>query len=458
MKLVQKLAAALVLGTCAILVGNGYLRVEREIAVLREDRQRDLRAVGRALAAAAAAVWKSEGSERAVAMLAATSREGDGVRVRWVKESAPPSDGVRVLYVPIEVDGVRSGALELSQSLEPERRRVHTIVIDTVMTTAALLLVSGALSVLLGIWLVGRPVRALAEKARRIGQGDFSGPIALRSRDELHDLATEMNAMCERLLDAHHRAERETAARIAALEQLRHADRLMTVGKLASGIAHELGTPLNVVSARASMIAGGEVTESDARDYANVIHEAAKRMTRIIRQLLEFARQRVSQRTRSDVRAVTRDTLELLRTLAEKRQVALHLASGDDDPMASVDVAQIQQVITNLVVNAVHASASGKRVEISVSRARCTPPADHGGAESDYVRIRVCDEGHGIAADDLPRIFEPFFTTKDVGEGTGLGLSVTYGIVHDHGGFIVTESRVNEGSAFSVYLPRGELP
>jgi two-component system NtrC family sensor kinase len=488
MKLVQKLAAALVFGTFLILAANGYLRVEREVAVLRADRERDLDVMGRALAAATAAVWRSEGRARAMAMVEATNHEGAGAHVRWVTadggadlhvdarlvadlaagqslsriDDSKQGPGARFTYVPVEVDGVRHGALELTESLAPERYRVHTIVVDTVIMTASLVFVSGALSSLLGLWLVGRPVRALAQKAQRIGQGDFSGPIALRSHDELNDLATEMNAMCARLLDAHERAAHEEAARIAALEQLRHADRLMTVGKLASGIAHELGTPLNVVSARASMIAAGDAEGDDARAYAKVIHEAASRMTRIIRQLLEFARRPAAQRAMSDVRAITRDTLELLRALAEKRSVTLTLEaiapddgadSGTQATAASVDASQIQQVVTNLVVNAIQAMPDGGRVSVSVSRARAAPAANHGAADAEYLRIRVEDEGRGISAADLPHVFEPFFTTKDVGEGTGLGLSVTYGIVQEHGGFVEVESRVNEGSIFSVYLP-----
>src|SRR6185312_678361 len=121
---------------------------------------------------------------------------------------------------------------------------------------------------------------------------DFASPLDLPQKDELGHLAGEMNAMCERLVEAHKRIEKETAARIATLEQLRHADRLMTVGKLASGIAHELGTPLNVISARAEMISSGDATPTEARDYGRIIGEASQRMAKVIRQLLAFARRK----------------------------------------------------------------------------------------------------------------------------------------------------------------------
>jgi signal transduction histidine kinase len=293
---------------------------------------------------------------------------------------------------------------------------------------------------------------ALMEKARRVGSGDFGGPLRLRQRDEIARLAAEMNAMCERLVSANERAATEMRARLEMLEQLRHADRLMTVGKLASGIAHELGTPLNVIEARAAMIGNSETTQEESVTYARVIVRAAERMTRIIRQLLAFARPRVAQKSRCDVATVAQRTVELLKPLAEKRKVTLHV-EGLSPAYAEADAGQLEQAITNLVMNATQASDHPGSVELQIDRARAKPPADHGGEESEYVRVCVRDEGHGIPPENLPRVFEPFFTTKDVGEGTGLGLAVTHGIIREHGGWIAVTSEVGCGTAFTIHLP-----
>ena len=267
MKLVHKLTLALAGGTMVILAANGVFRVEREVKVLHTDRARDHDLIGRSLGAAVSAVWRADGRASALSVIDAANTRRDGIRARWVDANTTPGPRIpqaalsaiaagetvttiakgedgeegRVTYVPVEAEGARQGALELSESLATEGRRVRGIIVDTVVATITLAVVSGALSVLLGMWLVGRPVRALAEKARRIGRGDFGGKVELRQKDELAELAEEMNAMCDRLLEARDRVAEETAARIATLEQLRHADRLMTVGKLASGIAHELG-------------------------------------------------------------------------------------------------------------------------------------------------------------------------------------------------------------------------
>ena len=355
--------------------------------------------------------------------------------------------------MPIATAGTPSGGLLISESLAAERSYVQTTVIDTAVTTALLAVLSAALSAALGTWFVGRPVHSLADKARRVGTGDFSGPLHLRQRDELADLAVEMNAMCDRLVEAHERSAAEAAARIAALEQLRHADRLMTVGKLASGIAHELGTPLNVVSARAGMIADGETTAGESVEYARIIGEACDQMTRIIRQLLEFARPRGPERTAEDVGRIAERTLALLEPIAAKRAVTLVVRDDGAPATAELDAGQIQQVLTNLVVNAVQAMSAGGTVEVAVVQERAPAPSDLGGAETDCVSVRVCDEGSGIAPEHLPHVLEPFFTTKDVGQGTGLGLSVAYGIVREHRGWMTVRSTVGSGSEFIVYLP-----
>jgi signal transduction histidine kinase len=252
----------------------------------------------------------------------------------------------------------------------------------------------------------------------------------------------------------------ETEERLRAIEQLRHADRLATVGKLASGIAHEVGTPLGVALVRANMISAGRVTGAEAREGARIIGEQVERIARIIRQLLDFARGRSvrppgegARREPVDVASLVEKTLSLVQPLADKRQLTLDFHAAAELPKPSADEGQIQQVLLNLVVNSINACDQPGKVMVEISLKKTTAPADVGGAEGEYLCLSVADEGVGIAPEILPRIFEPFFTTKGVGEGTGLGLSVAYGIVREHGGWIDVQSAARKGSRFSVYLP-----
>jgi signal transduction histidine kinase len=466
MKIVPKLTAALLAGTCIILGVNGCLRVRRERRFFEADRIRDREMVGRSLEAAAAAVWRSDGEDAAIQAIDAVSSHSRNVRIRWIPlrqagtgvdvdpsalQALPAGEPLTVVrpgvgaaelwktYVPLDAGGIRRGVIELTEPPTAEDRFVRNVILDTVAMTVALAVVSALLSFVMGQWLVGTPVRVLSDKARRIGRGDFSGPVTLRQHDELADLAREVNAMCNRL--------------VTTLDQLRHADRLATVGKLASGVAHELGTPLNVVGARARMVAAGETNLEESREYAGIIVGATDRMTATIRQLLQFARRGGPHKAPHDLHKLAAEALELLRPLARPAHAELTLRPAAGDATASVDVGQFQQVVTNLAMNAIQAMPRGGSVELSVRRERVEPPAELQSPEGDYLCLRVRDDGEGISPETLPHIFEPFFTTKDVGAGTGLGLAVTYGIIRDHGGWIAVESKVGEGATFSVYLP-----
>jgi two-component system NtrC family sensor kinase len=485
MKLVPKLSVAFIAGVSIVLALNGYFRVRREVALFESDRVRDDVLIGEALGAAVETVWRREGEDAALALLRHASEREARVRLRWVwldrtdvlavepalvTERAPgesvtrvaagdggeKGDDRRYTFLRVAVPEGRPGALEISESLTPERAYVRATIENTVATALALDGFCAALAMLLGAWLIGRPLGALGAKARRIGQGDFSGPLRMKQRDEIAGLAGEMNAMCDRLVEANELAAREMRSRIEMLEQLRHADRLMTVGKLASGVAHEIGTPLNVVEARAAMIAEGAMPPDESAEYARVIMRATERIARIIRQLLAFARRGAAQKSRCDLVLLARHTIELLGPLAAKRQVTLRVEDGGAPCLVDAEAPQIEQVLTNLVMNAIHATDGAGEVAITIDSARMKPPADLGGPEETYVRVRVRDRGRGIAPEHLAYVFEPFFTTKDVGEGTGLGLSIAYGIIREHAGWIFAESEPAHGTTLTFCLPRIE--
>jgi signal transduction histidine kinase len=350
--------------------------------------------------------------------------------------------------------GPARSAVEVIESLKYKQDFQRATIRDTLLFSLTALVLTSGIAAVLGVSFIRNPIRKLVEKAQRIGTGDLSGPIALHQRDELSVLASEMNAMCERLQDARQRVQLETSARIRALEEMRHADRLATVGRLASGIAHEIGTPLAVAGGRIGMVASGEVIGTEAVENAEIAGEQLQRISATIRQLLDFARRRPAQKGPVDLAALAGRTCSWLQPLARKQGVKIEVCGPAlDDARARGDVGQLEQALTNLVINAIHATQASGRVEISWDRSRATPPPEIGSGEAEFLRLHVVDTGSGMDVETQQHIFEPFFTTKAVGEGSGLGLAVTYGIVREHGGWIAVESAPGRGSRFSLYLP-----
>jgi len=198
------------------------------------------------------------------------------------------------------------------------------------------------------------------------------------------------------------------------------------------------------------------LTPQQVRDYAQTIDEQATRMTGIIRYLLDFARQREAQRTPTPVMSLIEQTVGLTTSLGYKGQVRIEADGQAAQLRPEMDANQIQQVLINLIENALQAMPEGGEATIGVQAIEATPPSDADAAPGRYVRIDVRDTGVGIAPEHLDELFDPFFTTKDVGEGTGLGLSIVHGIVSEHSGWIDVASEPGRGSCFSIYLPDGE--
>ncbi len=483
MRLTMKLASLIVAAVVLSHIIDGYLSVHREIDLFENDMRNDVRLLGLTLEGLVAHVWQSSGEKTALASIADANEKQNFVDIRWVWISAPPgspfapavpeaklkkamlsgntmlvrrdSSGVRRIYhyVPVNVGTGRSGALELSKNASYADRYIQVTILRTGILTVALIAVTAVIVGIAGVSMVGRPLSELTMKARRIGSGDLEGKVRIRGRDELSVLAATMNEMCEQLAAAIEKMKAESDARIAAIEQLRHADRLKTVGRLASGIAHELGTPLNVVSGRASLIAGGTISADEVTHSANVIKQQVDRITALIRQLLDFARRRSQAKTAHDLRPIVDETLDLLKPQVRKQNCELNVVADDAPVMAPVDPTQVQQAVTNLVVNALQAMPRGGQVQVELHRVRARPRGLQGGEEADYACLTVRDQGVGIPDEIRNHLFEPFFTTKEIGEGTGLGLSIVYGIVAEHGGWIDVESRVDKGTRFDIYLP-----
>ena len=473
MRLTRKFIAALVIGVALVALIQGFLDYRRERDVFDKQMRSEATALGRALARGMAEVWDRDGEAAAREFLITASSQSEHIRARWVwldstsrdaprasKEALAPVTANQVVvikdepgnllltYIPVDVPEPRDGAIEIAQPLAEIDKYTSDSLRNEIIGSASAVVIAAALALLLGVVFIGRPISRLAAKARRVGTGDLTGPLVLGQRDELGELAAEINLMCDRLAD-------EQKAREVATEQLRHADRLTTVGKLASGLAHELGTPLNVVAGRARLIRDHEVEGTEVVDSARIVAEQADRMTALIRQLLDFARPRPLHKATVNVASMAARACELVATIARKANVTLKPPAPDDTLRVEADEGQLHQVLTNLVVNAIQAMPDGGTAELAVRVVEQVAPPYVGQQAPRWLAIEVRDTGIGMDDETRARIFEPFFTTKQVGEGTGLGLSVTWGIVREHGGWIDVQSVPGKGSTFTVYLPAG---
>jgi signal transduction histidine kinase len=487
MRLARKLSLGLFIGVLFVVAVSAYLRLQREMSLFDTDMRRDQRLIGTTLAAALDEVWRAEGEARVLDLVRRADAAKADLYIRWVRfdsdaaqEHRPLVDaiqselpgpfqaldrvaaisgqngtppGERILtYVPLPKHGAAVAALEVSESTSPKFNYVKASLLGIVASSFAMALVSGALAMVLGAWFVGRPVEALIGRARAIGAGDFEGRLDLQRSDEFGALAAELDSTSRELAQARDRIGAETAARIAAVEQLRHAERLTTLGRLASVIAHEIGTPLGVVAGYAQMISTAKVSGADSREAAGVMSQQCERISRMVRRVLDYARRSEPKKQPTSLGDVLNATSVLLQPLAEKRGVRLSFERSRELDV-TMDSAQVQQAVTNLVINAVQASNPGDVVKIDLDVVRTRGRLDT--AESEYARVSVQDAGSGIAADTIERIWEPFFTTKPSSEGTGLGLSITKDIVEEHGGFATVQTHPGSGSRFEIYLPLG---
>ena len=483
MKLTRKLTVALGCAILAVLGAEAALSVQRKADLFETTIERDIQLLGRTVSAAAARVWRTAGESQARDLVEHANEQEDDVVIRWVSleatagsAKAPEIPATKIgrlapgvprtlrwrapgaaadslyTYFPIAIP-LSGRAIEVRESLEPESEYVRHTILRAAITTGVLVALCAAVAMIIGAQFVGRPVRRLVDQARLVGQGDLSARLEVRQRDEIGELALEMNTMCDRLSEARTRLDAETAARTAALEQLRHADRLTTVGKLAAGLAHEIGTPLNVITGYAQLITDEHPADSAQHRNAVIIAQQADRVAAIIRQLLDFARRRSPTPSRQDLGALARETTTLLGSLAHKHGVQIEVDVPAEPVWAKADPGQMKQALTNLVVNGIQSMQAGGTLTVMVGRRHAEPPADQDGQAGDYLCCEVKDQGAGIAPEDLERLFEPFFTTKEVGEGTGLGLSVSYGIVREHGGWISVSSTLGAGSRFAIFLP-----
>ncbi|HBP22257.1 MAG TPA: PAS domain-containing sensor histidine kinase [Planctomycetes bacterium] len=246
-------------------------------------------------------------------------------------------------------------------------------------------------------------------------------------------VARELASLIER--------KRAEAERVRLQTQLHHTDRLATIGLLAAGVAHELNEPLASVLGFAQLAAKApELEESTRADVERVI-KAALYAREIIRNLLVFSRQSPQRKVEAKVDAALDQAIALVEPRCATASVTISRQVPATLPPIQADPSQLQQVFLNLLVNAVQAMPGGGVLEISARH--------EGGA----IHVGVQDSGKGIASEDLERVFLPFFTTKDVGEGTGLGLSVVHGIVAAHGGSVAVTSEPGRGTRFEVSLP-----
>jgi two-component system NtrC family sensor kinase len=464
----MRLARNLIVGVAIVLLGvlsiEGYLDVQQAYAIFESDMRADGRLLGHALVAAidaaragnARSLQVTDGDDRVnvrvvgldPAQPAPAPAQGMAAVAKALREKgvAHFKDDETRLYTYVPIDKTKL-ALEISEDLSPLQAHGRTIAARAVVRTGLTALAFIVLVLIVGIVYVGQPLQALAEMARRVGGGDYSQRLHFPRRDELQDLAEVMNRMTDDLGEARVRLELETKSRIAAIEQLRHADRLVTVGQLAAGVAHELGTPLNVISGHAKMIVTGEVTGAEASESARIALEQTERMTNIVRQLLDFSRRRRAQPTQVGIADIATATAHMLATVAQKKEVGITLDVKDTGLTGLLDLVQLQQALTNLVMNAIQAVPRRGHVEIVVDR---LPDAAYGG---NGALISVSDDGPGIPVEDRARVFEPFFTTKGVGEGTGLGLAVAIGLVKENGGTIEVDESHFGGARLSIVLP-----
>jgi len=314
-----------------------------------------------------------------------------------------------------------------------ERERVNEIIEsskDILIFSFCVILVSALLAGHFVSQKIVRSLRVIETLARSIAAGNFQRIDGLRSQDELGAVVNAINSMSEEL------GHREN--------ELIQSKKLASLGVLTAGVAHELANPLNNISmiAQTYQEMYPQLDDDSRVNLMRKVDRETVRIQKIVKNLLDFAKPKDAEPRRADMNTVVRKTLGLVQNMLDVSNIETKLHCAEELEPVYVDESQIQQVLVNLITNAVHAMPQGGRLYVGTRL----------GKSGTSVETTIMDTGSGIKPELLPHIFDPFFSTKGSG-GTGLGLSVSYGIVKNHQGEIRVESKEGVGTTFTVELP-----
>jgi two-component system NtrC family sensor kinase len=309
-----------------------------------------------------------------------------------------------------------------------------------------LLIIAGILVAIgLGYFLANKllqPVERLVQASNEVSHGNFSPDIGVVSKSEIGVLQKTFTSMLASLQERDKRIRAETELKLL------QSEKQASIGRLAAGVAHEINNPLTGVLTFTHMLLQRKDITGDIRSDLQTIAQQTERVRGIVKNLLGFSRQTEINPEPTDINRVVSTAVLLMRNQALVKGVSLKFKPGEGIPLLIIDANQMQGVMLNLLLNALDATKRGDSIMMTTSIGTSGMRGSIQG-----VNITVKDTGCGIPPENLDKLFDPFFTTKEVGQGTGLGLAVSDGIVQRHGGNIKVQSTVNKGSTFTVWLP-----
>jgi two-component system NtrC family sensor kinase len=496
MRIATKLTLLLLAAVALVVSGFGYIRVQQERRWLTADLQEDVWVQANTIRLTVEHALRDQRLQAIRELLAEIERDTEKVdRIRIldrrlvevagafsdvaaevtipqadleqvVKSGQPirrylnvsPRPMVYVILPLRSRDGSIIGALEVLHLATRIQQRIQDAAWEQVVRLTLLSLTIAVVIFLTVRISIRRPIGQLVEIALAFGRGDLGLRHNLRRRDEIGQLSSAFDQMAEDLQAARAQVRAEAHDRLELERQLQQAQKLATVGQLASEVAHEISTPLNIVSGRAEVIQKEVQPEHPLSEHATTILRQVERIGGIIRQLLDYSRPRHPTFTSVAASSILNRTVELLEPVAALRHVSLRAEAPEDLPTLLADPDQLQQVLLNLVTNSLDATPPGGEIRLAASRSDpetpdARPRASRGRPEGPYLTLTVSDTGNGMTRNQLEQIFEPFFSTKERRGGTGLGLPIAEDIVRSHRGAIEVRSAEGSGTTVLLRLP-----
>ena len=361
---------------------------------------------------------------------------------------------------PTAQDGFEvAGSIEVARSLSHLTEAWRDDLFRTLPLLAVIVVVVIVAVMLFARTLVTRPIEKLLHGIDDVARGDLSRVLLSEREDEIGALASRFNDMTYSLRESRAETERSTVAKMKLEERLFQTEKMATIGQLAAEIAHEVGTPLNVIVGRSRAMAKKAQDPEAVSKNAEIVAEQASRITRIIQRLLDTARRKVGAAENGlvNLNQVTLSTMEFLEGRFSAGRVSRTLARAEGLPPVKGDSDQLQQVLLNLLLNAIEAMPGGGQIRVETSLVTRRRPGLEVAPEQPVVVVEITDTGPGIDEAARDKIFEPFYTTKEGRGGTGLGLSVSHGIIKEHDGWIEVDAGPSgTGSAFRICLPAAQ--